>query len=59
MPGIVDAIELDAESTVGALQRMGIEVWMCTGDHKPTANAVAREVGIDPENNVCADVFAL
>lgn len=53
--GIVDSIESDAGSTVAALQRMGIEVWMCTGDHEMTAKAVAREVGIDADN-VCANV---
>jgi len=53
--GIIDSIELDASSTVAALQRMGIEVWMCTGDHELTAKAVAQEVGIDARN-VCANV---
>jgi len=53
--GIIDSIETDARSTVAALHRMGIEVWMCTGDHELTANAVAREVGIDADN-VCANV---
>ena len=54
--GIIDSIEADARSTVATLHRMGIEVWMCTGDHELTAKAVAREVGIDAENNVCANV---
>lgn len=53
--GIIDSIETDARSTVAALQRMGIEVWMCTGDHELTAKAVAREVGI-ADCNVCASV---
>jgi len=53
--GIIDSIESDARSTVAALQRMGIEVWMCTGDHELTAKTVARQVGID-ECNVCANV---
>jgi len=53
--GIIDSIESDAKSTVAALQRMGIEVWMCTGDHELTAKAVAREVGI-ADCNVCANV---
>lgn len=53
--GIVDSIEPNAKSTVKALQTLGIDVWMCTGDHDSTARAVAQEVGI-PEENVCANV---
>jgi len=53
--GIIDPISREAKSTVAALQTMGIEVWMCTGDHILTARAVANEIGIPPEN-VCANV---
>jgi len=53
--GIIDSIESNARSTVLALKSMGIEVWMCTGDHETTALAVAKEVGIDCKN-VCANV---
>lgn len=53
--GIVDQIEKNAESTILALQSMGIDVWMCTGDHFTTARAVAGMVGIE-ESNICADV---
>ena len=53
--GIVDSIEANAQSTVAALRTMGVDVWMCTGDHEITARAVAREVGID-EDNICANV---
>jgi len=53
--GISDPIETEAPSTIAALQRMGVSVWMCTGDHQVTAQAVARSVGIEPEN-VCAGV---
>ena len=53
--GISDPVEAEAKSTVLALQMMGIDVWMCTGDDEITALAVAREVGID-EANVCAGV---
>jgi Cu+-exporting ATPase len=34
---------------------MGLDVWLCTGDHELTALACARQVGID-ESNVCAQV---
>ena len=53
--GVVDSIEANARSTIAALKGMGIEVWMCTGDHDATAKLVAANVGID-EENVCADV---
>jgi cation transport ATPase len=48
--GIVDPIHQEAQSTVLALQKMGIDVWMCTGDHILTASAVAKQVGINPNN---------
>jgi haloacid dehalogenase-like hydrolase len=32
---------------------MGIDIWMCTGDHKVTAEAIAAEFGI-PKNRVVA-----
>lgn len=53
--GIVDSIQSNAKSTISALKNMGIDVWMCTGDHITTAKAVASNVGID-EDNICAEV---
>lgn len=53
--GVADPLQQEARSTVHALQSMGIQVWMCTGDHEVTANAVASHVGI-PEALVCAGV---
>lgn len=53
--GILDPIKTEAKSTVAALHTMGIDVWMCTGDHELTAQAVAAKVGID-EENVCSNV---
>lgn len=51
--GIVDPVKHNAKSCFKALQNMGIEVWMCTGDHEITANAVGSQVGIHPAN-ICA-----
>jgi Cu+-exporting ATPase len=51
--GIVDPIEAEARSTVSALKRMGVDVWLCTGDHEVTAKAVAQEIGIE-DGNTCA-----
>uniref|UniRef100_A0A7S4RJM8 HMA domain-containing protein n=2 Tax=Ditylum brightwellii TaxID=49249 RepID=A0A7S4RJM8_9STRA len=53
--GIVDPVGLEAISTIAALHKMGVDVWMCTGDHETTAFAVADEVGIN-RRNVCAGV---
>jgi len=53
--GIVDPVKEDAKNAVSALQSMGVDVWMCTGDHHLTAYAVASEVGIIP-TNICANV---
>jgi P-type Cu+ transporter len=44
--GIVDPIKAEAKSAIAALQLMGIDVWMCSGDHCTTALAVARQLGI-------------
>ena len=48
--GLKDPIKEDSASTIRALQNLGIEVWMCTGDHKVTAEAVASELGISLGN---------
>jgi len=53
--GVVDPVAKEAASTVSALQKLGIQVFMCTGDHELTAFAVAEQVGI-PAHNVCANV---
>lgn len=53
--GILDPVKNDAKSTVLALKQMGVDVWMCTGDHELTAQAVAHKVGIN-EDNVCSNV---
>ena len=45
--GVFDAPKPEAKSTVLALKRIGIDVWLCTGDHELTARALAKEVGID------------
>jgi Cu+-exporting ATPase len=51
---IADTIKPEAAEAVRRLRAMGIEVWMITGDRAATAEAVAREAGID---RVLADVL--
>jgi Cu+-exporting ATPase len=44
--GISDALKPSSANAVRALQRMGLEVVMLTGDNQRTAQTIAREVGI-------------
>ncbi|MGC1219453.1 MAG: heavy metal translocating P-type ATPase [Phormidesmis sp.] len=44
--GIADALKQTSVRAVSALQKMGLEVVMLTGDNQQTAEAIAQEVGI-------------
>ncbi len=44
--GISDALKPSSANAVRTLQTLGLEVVMLTGDNRPTAEAIAREVGI-------------
>ena len=46
MVAVADAIKPESHQAIKALQRMGIEVLMVTGDNLRTAQAVAKAVGI-------------
>jgi Cu+-exporting ATPase len=45
--GIADPVRTSAEETIRALRRDGLRVVMLTGDHRESAEAVARKIGID------------
>jgi Cu+-exporting ATPase len=51
---VADAIRPEAAEAVRRLRGLGLDVWMLTGDRRETADAIAREAGIE---HVMAEVL--
>ncbi|HCU35400.1 MAG TPA: heavy metal translocating P-type ATPase [Armatimonadetes bacterium] len=52
--GLADVVKPTSSDAVSALRRMGLEVYLLTGDNERTGQAVGRELGIE---NVLAEVL--
>ena len=54
--GIADEIKKEAPMTVQYLRKLGMDIWMVTGDSKRTARAIARQLDL-PEDRVIAEAL--
>jgi Cu+-exporting ATPase len=54
--GIADPVKATSAAAIAELKRMGLQALMLTGDNRRTAEAIARRVGLAPED-VLAEVL--
>ena len=53
---VADALRPETPEAVEELHALGLDVWMLTGDHRGTAESIARQAGI-PADHVIAEVL--
>ncbi|HEV2529204.1 MAG TPA: heavy metal translocating P-type ATPase [Thermomicrobiales bacterium] len=53
---VADTLRDESAGAVEQLRALGLDVWMVTGDHQATADAIASRAGIAPDN-VLAEVL--
>lgn len=52
--GLRDKVKPETKAAISELRKLGMEIYMITGDNKTTANAIAAEVGI---SNIFSEVL--
>jgi P-type Cu+ transporter len=54
--GVADEVKEEAAHSVRYLRKMGLDIWMITGDSKRTAHAIARQLNL-PTDRVIAEAL--
>ncbi|MBP7964355.1 MAG: copper-translocating P-type ATPase [Caldilineaceae bacterium] len=54
---VADTVKESSAAAVAAMHKAGLHVVMLTGDNRRTAQAIARQVGLDPDTEVVAEVL--